>query len=109
MSLPLSCISHYQWSIMHTRWKLNYSALLKRVESNGFQAPGITCTMHCACSVIGSDASSFFTLVLVWKTLGTVILIGLGYFDLFETYKSIFHIQRNLGCDSIHVQGDMKI
>lgn len=54
MSLSLSCISHYQWSIMHTRWKLNYSALLKREESNGFQALEITCTMHCSCSVIVS-------------------------------------------------------
>lgn len=54
MSLSLPCISHYQWSIMHTRWKLNYSALLKREESNGFQALEITCTMHCSCSVIVS-------------------------------------------------------
>ncbi len=47
MSLSLSCISHYQWSIMHALWKLDYSALFKGEENNGFQALGWN-HMHCA-------------------------------------------------------------
>jgi len=41
----------------------------------------VPCIVH---AVLFVHLLLFYSKVLVWKTLSTVILIGLGYFDFFD-------------------------